>query len=90
MSVSDLDGIYEQQQAFRQSEQAAVDEAVAAPVDRAREQLAELAAKQQEWIDEQQRMLRDRMRQRALTGRAVDRLTQVGRDVSRGGEGWSL
>jgi predicted metal-dependent hydrolase len=89
VSVSDLDKVYEQQQAFRESEQAAVDDAIGAPIEQAREQLAELAAKQQEWIDEQKRMLRDRMRQRSLTGRAVDQLARVGRDASKQ-QGWSM
>jgi hypothetical protein len=34
-------------------------------------------------------MLRDRLRQQAVTGRAADRLRQVGRDLSHG-RGWSL
>jgi predicted metal-dependent hydrolase len=89
VSLSDLNEVYEQQEAFRQNERAAVDEAIAAPPEQAREQLAELAARQQEWIDEQKRMLRDRIRQRALTGRAVNQLARLSRDVSRG-RGWSL
>lgn len=89
MSVDDLDGIYQQQQAFRESEQAAVDQAVAAPVEQARTQLEDLAAKQQAWIDEQQQMLRDRIRQHEATGRAADQLSRVGRDMPAG-RGWSL
>jgi predicted metal-dependent hydrolase len=88
VSPSDLNEIYEQQEQFRQTERVAVDDAIAMPVEQAREQLAELAEKQQQWIAEQQRMLRDRMRQRALTDRAADQLSRIGRDVSRGG--WSM
>jgi hypothetical protein len=89
VSVPELDEIYEQQEAFRESEQAAVEQATTLPVDQARAQLDELAQRQQEWIAEQHRMLRDRVRQHAQTGRAVRRLDQVDRDLSRG-RGWSL
>ena len=87
--VRDLDGIHEQQRAFRDSEHAAVEEATALPVEEARERLAELAAKQQAWLAEQQRMLRDRVRQHAQMERAGQRLTQVERDMARG-RGWSM
>ena len=87
VSGRDLDELYQQQQQFRASEQAAVTEAVEAPIEQARAQLAELAAKQQAWLDEQKRMLRDRSRQHAQTGRAADQLARVGRDANRG---WSL
>ena len=73
MSVSELDDIYEQQAAFRETEQAAVEEATALPVEQARAQLAELA----------QRMLHDRVRQHARTGRAVSQLDRIDRDLSR-------
>ena len=89
MSVPELDEIYEQQEAFRETEQTAVEQATALPVEQARAQLAELAQRQQEWIAEQQRMLRQRVRERAQTDRAVRRLDQVDRDLSRG-RGWSL
>jgi hypothetical protein len=89
VSLSDLNEIYEQQQAFRETEQTAVDEATQLPVEEAREQLAELAQRQQEWIDEQKRMLRDRLRQHAQARRAADGLRQIGRDLTRG-RGWSL
>ena len=89
MSVDDLDGIYQQQQAFRESEQAAVEQAVAAPVEQARTQLEDLAAKQQAWIDEQQQMLRDRIRQHEATGREADQLARASREMAAG-RGWSL
>jgi hypothetical protein len=89
VSLSDLNEIYEQQQAFRETEQTAVDEATQLPVEQAREQLAELAQRQQEWIDEQKRMLRDRLRQHAQARRAADGLRQIGRALTRG-RGWSL
>lgn len=87
--LRDLDAIHEQQQAFREAERGAVDQATALPVQQARERLEELAAKQQAWIEQQKRMLRDRVRQQAQTDRAGHRLVQVERDMSRG-RGWSL
>ena len=90
VSVPELDEIYEQQAAFRETEQAAVEQATALPVEQARARLAELAQRQQEWIAEQQRMLRDRVRQHARTGRAVSQLDRIDRDLSRGQQGRSL
>jgi hypothetical protein len=89
VSAPELDEIYEQQEAFRESEQVVVEQATALPVEQAREQLDDLAQRQQEWIAEQKRMLRDRVRQQAATGRAADQLSRVDRDLSRG-RGWSL
>jgi hypothetical protein len=85
--VHDLDAIHEQQQTFRESERAAIEEATALPVAQAREALAELAAKQQAWLDEQRQLLRDRARERAQTSRADRQLALVERDLSRG---WSM
>jgi hypothetical protein len=81
----DLDTLYAQQEAFRTSERAAVDAAIAAPVEQARAELEQLAAKQEAWLDEQRDLLRDRSRQHADTGRAAD---QVAHAVE--GRGWSL
>ena len=46
VNPSDLNEIYEQQEQFRKTERVAVDDAIAMPVEQAREQLAELAEKQ--------------------------------------------